>query len=487
MIVTDPFESQDILLRRGKEFDRSEFFGELIGGILPEQHIQFISADARFKNNRNLINHLMAPTFISEISAPEVYKSVNTLLRLWHLKCKLANGHPFSAHHDIMYEALDSVFASSFGLEESASNTIQRIQALEGWRPEIPDHADEPVEFPEGSVPKIFSAILVLSNSIMDTQLSPFPVLTSWIIRKFPYMRKAEAIKDRYIRDNVDEFAQLISEGDARPRSALHSVLLRERDVAAKEGRAPDYRRRAISDEFLGFMLAGHDTTTTAMAWGVKLMTDHPAAQARLRDELRAALPAAARERRRPSFAEITRAQVPYLDAVVDEVLRHANTIAFVVRQAQQDNSTVLGRHIPKGTNVFLMANGPGYLEPSLPVQDDVRSPGARRTTSKSALTGAWDDEDIGAFCPERWLQMDPDTGVEVYNPQAGPSLAFGLGQRGCFGKRLALQALRIHLGLIFWEFELLSTPAALGGYEAVQRFAREPTQCYIRLKTANL
>ncbi|KAF7523134.1 hypothetical protein G7054_g11884 [Neopestalotiopsis clavispora] len=133
------------------------------------------------------------------------------------------------------------------------------------------------------------------------------------------------------------------------------------------------------------------------------------------------------------------------------------------------------------------MANGPGYLEPSLPVQDDVRSPGARRTTSKSALTGAWDDEDIGAFCPERWLQMDPDTGVEVYNPQAGPSLAFGLGQRGCFGKRLALQALRIHLGLIFWEFELLSTPAALGGYEAVQRFAREPTQCYIRLKTADL
>ncbi|KAF7523902.1 hypothetical protein G7054_g11586 [Neopestalotiopsis clavispora] len=238
VIVTDPFESQDILLRRGKEFDRSEFFGELIGGILPEQHIQFISTDARFKNNRNLINHLMAPTFISEISAPEVYKSVNTLLRLWHLKCKLANGHPFSAHHDIMYEALDSVFASSFGLEESASNTIQRIQALEGWRPEIPDHADEPVEFPEGSVPEIFSAILVLSNSIMDTQLSPFPVLTSWIMRKFPYMRKAEAIKDRYIRDNVDEFAQLISEGDAGPRSALHSVLLRERDVAAKEGRA---------------------------------------------------------------------------------------------------------------------------------------------------------------------------------------------------------------------------------------------------------
>ncbi|KAF6837093.1 cytochrome p450 [Colletotrichum musicola] len=39
VVLTDPFESQDILLRRTKEFDRNSFFGELIGGILPEQHI----------------------------------------------------------------------------------------------------------------------------------------------------------------------------------------------------------------------------------------------------------------------------------------------------------------------------------------------------------------------------------------------------------------------------------------------------------------
>lgn len=71
VIVTDPFESQDILQRRIREFDRSEVFGQLIGGILPEQHISFVSTDPRFKNNRNLINHLMAPTFISEVSAPD--------------------------------------------------------------------------------------------------------------------------------------------------------------------------------------------------------------------------------------------------------------------------------------------------------------------------------------------------------------------------------------------------------------------------------
>lgn len=485
MIVTDPFESQDILLRRTKEFDRSEFFGELINGILPEQHIQFISTDPQFRNNRNLINHLMAPTFISEVSALEVYKAANTLIKLWHLKCIMAKGRPFSAHHDITYAALDSIFASSFGLAESESNTTQRIKALDGWEPAVPDNTGEQVTFPEGNIPEIFSAVLTLANSVTDTQLSPAPVLTSWIIRKFPYMKKATAIKDQFIRSKVEESVQLIEMGDVKPKSALHSVLLRERDVAAKEGRQPDYRKRAIADEFFGFMTAGHDTSATTIAWGVKLLTDNAGAQSRLRDELRAALPQAVQEKRDPTYAEISRAHIPYLDAVVDEMLRHANTIAFVVRQALQD-STVLGRHIPKGTNVFLMANGPGYLEPNMSLEDEARSPGARQA-SKSALTGAWEDEGINAFRPERWLQVDPETGAEVYNSMAGPTLAFGLGLRGCFGKRLALQALKIHFGLIVWHFELLQAPAELSGYEAVQRFAREPTQCYIRLKDVDL
>lgn len=363
----------------------------------------------------------------------------------------------------------------------------------------FPDNVDEPVEFPEGSIPAVFSAILTLADHVTDTQLSPAPQFTSWVLRQFPYMRRATAVKDKYIRDKVDEYVQLMhqqgAEDDSKPRSALHSVLLRERDVATKEGRPPRYRGRAIADEFFGFMLAGHDTTATAMAWGAKLLTDHPGVQSRLRESLRAALPRAAAEGRRPTYAEIAAADVPYLDAVVDEVLRHANVIAFVVRQAQRD-SVVLGKRIPKGTNVFLMANGPGYLEPNLPVDDEMRSPGARRqqqTSSSSTaatLTGAWDDSDIAAFRPERWLRRDADAdpgSAEVYDAKAGPSLAFGLGHRGCFGRRLALQALRIHFGLIFWEFEMLPTPAALGGYEAVQRFAREPARCYVRLRAVDL
>ncbi|KAK1834417.1 hypothetical protein QBC39DRAFT_344097 [Podospora conica] len=483
VVVTDPYEAQDILLRRFKEFDRSAFFGELIGGILPEQHIQFQSHDSRFRNNRNLINHLMAPTFVTQISGPRLYTAMTTMIRLWSLKCGIAKGHPFSAHGDITFMALDTIFAGMFGHPVEDGITIGRLNSVQKMeKPVLPSDDNTPVPFPEGELPAIFSAALTLSGSVMTTQLSPVPRPTSWVLRQLPYMKKATAIKDKYIHDKVDESLNFMAAGETTPRTALHSVLLRERDVATKENRKPAYHSRAIADEFFGFMLAGHDTTATTIAWGIKYLADHSAVQTRLRAEMRAALPDAAREKRTPTYAELSKAHVPYLDAVVEEVLRHANTIAFVVREALKD-TMVMGRMVPKGTDVFLMANGAGYLKPKISVSDKDRSPGARKSEGKS-LTGLWDDEDVAEFKPERWLKKGEE-GAEVFDPAAGPQLAFGLGPRACFGKKFALFGLKMQFALINWHFDLLEVPEELGGYEAVQKFAQEPTKCFARLKEA--
>lgn len=492
-MITDPFESQDILLRRNREFDRAPFFGEIIGGLIPEQHSHLLSTDARFRRNRALINHLMAPTFIREVSAPEMYRATKEMIRVWTVKCDKAAGRPFSAHHDLTYLALDAILAAVFGMAEEENITLQRLREVQKWKPglDLAKDTEDPVPFPETEdvVPPISAAIITLSMSATENQLSPMPALTSWVMRKFPYMRKAIAIKEEYVRRKVDECIPLIeSTGDnkppsttTQPRSALHSVLLRERETASKEGRKPDFHSRSIKDEFIGFMMAGHDTTATTMAWSVKFLADNPTPQARLRSELRSALSSAVNEERAPTFAELAGAHVPYLDAVVEEVLRHANSIAFVVRRAMCDTE-VLGRRVPRDTNVFLMANGAGYLSPNMPVDDGLRHPGARRGTAANAkaLTGAWEDGDIGAFKPERWLKVTPE-GV-AFDPMAGPSLPFGAGPRGCFGKRLALQALRIQIALVVWHFELGRCPAELSSYNSVQKFAREPTQCYVKL-----
>ncbi|KAH7395215.1 cytochrome P450 [Phaeosphaeria sp. MPI-PUGE-AT-0046c] len=475
VIISDPPTATDILLRRTKEFDRSGHFGALISGVLPEQHIQFLSSDARFKKNRALINHLMAPGFVKEISAPEVYKGIETLIVVWDLKCENAKGRPFEAHGDITYAALDAIFASSFGLEESESCTFNRLDAVQNSQPEMSHDIDKPVTFPGGKIPFIFRAVLTLAHSVEQTQLSPAPRLTSWVLRQMPYMRRAKKIKDSYIAGKVDECVEIL---DQKPKSALHSVLVREKQVAEKEGRNPEFHSRAISDEFFGFTLAGHDTAATATAWGVKYLSDHPDSQAKLRDALHVAFPSAIAEHRLPSYVELASTSISYLDAVVEEILRHANTIAFVVRQALVD-TTVLGHRIPKGTDVFLMANGAGYLESNLPSPTPPTIP---TSSVDKAQTPLWNDSDVASFDPSRWLRADGS-----FDSMAGPTLAFGLGPRACFGKRLAVQALRMQFALLVWRFRLLKVPEESGGYEAVQKFAREPVRCYVRLERADV
>ncbi|KAF9630714.1 hypothetical protein BFW01_g1276 [Lasiodiplodia theobromae] len=512
VIVTDPFESHDILVRRTKEFDRSSFFGEILSGIMPEQHSWYKSNTALFKHNRNLINHLMAPTFINEVSAPDVYNAVTTVIKVWQLKCSQARGRPFSAHDNITYGALDAIFASSFGLAEEDSSTAPRLAALSQHAPAPATSLDEPVSFPSAAsaIPPIFSAVLTIGHSLQAGQLSPSPRLVSLFLRQLPYMRRATATKDAFIAARIDDALRLIDDADQadasptttaqqqlhRPRNALHSVLLRSRTLAQKHGlppSGPHAHSRTIADEFLGFLLAGHDTTATTVTWGVKHLSTRAnhTAQTRLRAALRTALPDAVRERRAPSYAELAAAHVPYLDAVVDEVLRVANTVAFVAREVvAKEGAVVLGRRVPYGAHVFFMADGAGYLAPGLKeggAVDDMRSPGARGR-SGGAIRGVWDGGDVEAFRPERWLRReDGEEGEERYDPAAGPSLPFGLGPRACFGRRLAVASLRIWFALIVWHFELLETPEELSGFEAVQKFAREPVKCYVRLRAVDM
>jgi hypothetical protein len=45
------------------------------------------------------------------------------------------------------------------------------------------------------------------------------------------------------------------------------------------------------------------------------------------------------------------------------------------------------------------------------------------------------------------------------------------------------MQHLKMQFALIVWHFRLLKCAESLSGYDAVQKFAREPTQCFVRLE----
>ncbi len=159
---------------------------------------------------------------------------------------------------------------------------------------------------------------------------------------------------------------------------------------------------RLLRDEVLTLLLAGHETTATALAWTVLLLADHPEVRSALQTELDA-LPD-------PVGAKDL-GGAPLLDRVLAESLRLQPPIWGVARTSLRERS-LCGVRVPEGTMHFLL---PWLLH---------RHP------------AYWADP--AAFRPDRWL--DPG-GIDerAYLP-------FLAGPRMCVGKAFALLETKLFL-----------------------------------------
>jgi hypothetical protein len=136
-----------------------------------------------------------------------------------------------------------------------------------------------------------------------------------------------------------------------------------------------------------------------------------------------------------------------------------------------------MGYRIPKGTVVTCLVTGPSMTSPAFPIDEARRS--AEAKGSERQRHRPWDPRDMASFKPERWLVGRTDD----FDAGAGPQLAFGLGTRQCFGKRLAHLEMRIIISLIVWSFELLPCPQSLSGHKPVLIMTNRPKDCYVRLR----
>jgi cytochrome P450 len=239
---------------------------------------------------------------------------------------------------------------------------------------------------------------------------------------------------------------------------------------------------KPANKQLFGYVVGGHDTTSTTMAWWVKFIARSQESQNRLRETLHAAFPEAVFERRVPTVTEITKTPVPYLDAVMEETLRHSKTLPLTARQAVVDTN-ILGYSIPKGTNVIVASHGASFLFPAFEIDEEKRTEGARAAKDRY---GDWNPEDIGEYIPERWLKLEKDNdGVEreLYDPQAGPQMSFGAGPRSCFGRKLAYLEMRIAICFLIWRFEFLDSGEELNNMIPTDRFTTVPKDCYVKLR----
>src|SRR3954465_13384587 len=135
-----------------------------------------------------------------------------------------------------------------------------------------------------------------------------------------------------HVLDPVDEIIAAVI-ADHRRRDDLdgRDDVLSMLRLARHEDGAPmdDVELR---DELVTLLVAGHETTATALAWALERLTRHPEALDRLTEEARAG-------------------DDEYVDAVIRETLRLRPVLPFVGRRLTQPQ-TIAGRDLPAGSRV---------------------------------------------------------------------------------------------------------------------------------------
>src|SRR5262245_10896208 len=243
------------------------------------------------------------------------------------------------------------------------------------------------------------------------TRLRSFRFLPHWL--PTPANRRSWAAIRR-----LDQLVyQIIAARRARAedRGDLLSMLLRAQDSDDGTGMSD----RQVRDEVMTLFMAGHETTAVALSWTWYLLAQHPEADTRLADELRAVL-----GDRAPSVADLPR--LAYTERVVMESMRLYPPAYGLGRQAVRPTE-VAGFPIARGVIVGM---------PTWSVQRDAR----------------WFD-DPAAFRPERWAN---DLARRLPRYAYFP---FGGGPRQCIGNAFAMMEAVLLLATIARRFRLVLVP----------------------------
>jgi cytochrome P450 len=233
-----------------------------------------------------------------------------------------------------------------------------------------------------------------------------------------------------YSRQQLTERTAL---GDETDRRDFFYYLLKARDPETGQG----FTMPELWGESNLLIIAGSDTTSTAMAATLFYLVRHPDALAKATEEIRSKFSSVEDIHQGPQLTSCT-----YLRACIDEAMRLSPSVGGLLpREVLPGGITIDGERIPAGTIVgtphYAIHHNPAYYP------------------------------DPFEYRPERWIAVkNKDSGDEKIGMAAGfteeqVALAqsafcpFSIGPRGCIGKGLAYVEMTNTLARVLFMYDL--------------------------------
>jgi cytochrome P450 len=266
-----------------------------------------------------------------------------------------------------------------------------------------------------GSIEVIRESFTTVNRRVGDMFGKPWMMLPGMHALPTPGNRRAWAAQRRLDAVVRAIIAERRGNGES---SDLISMLLHARDETGT-----GMSDRQLRDEVMTMLLAGHETTSNALAWTFYLLSRHPDAADRLRAELRRALGG-----RVPTIDDL--AHLPYARMVIEESLRLYPPVWTLSRTPREDD-VIGGYHIPAGALVII-SPWVTHRHPDL-----------------------WEEPE--RFDPERF------TPARVAARPRFAYIPFAAGPRLCIGEAFAMQEAHLVLATVAQRFRLdLVSPDAV-------------------------
>ncbi|CAF0940799.1 unnamed protein product [Rotaria sordida] len=245
--------------------------------------------------------------------------------------------------------------------------------------------------------------------------------------------RLIHELSEKLVEEEQNKESEMENE---RPKNLIASLVSSLNEQANDDQVSSGLTRAEIFDEVLMMILAGYETTSTALAWFIFFASKNPQVQQKMKEELRKHHLLMTDDLKYvPQLTSENLTSLTYCECVTKEVLRLAPVAGFTTRIATCD-TIVDDVTIHRGQTVFIALNN---------INTDARY---------------WHHADPRQFVPERFLGED-----ENHHPLA--MIPFGGGHRACIGQELAwLELKTIIVRMMQRGITFEDMPENTGGYE---------------------
>ncbi|CAF1145873.1 unnamed protein product [Adineta steineri] len=455
LVVSDPDVLQDVFIKSFSNFhSRRSFPLEKRDGR--DVHL-FGATGLRWKRQRFVINPTFSSAKLKQMS-PLIHQSIDVLME--KLSNEYKKGEPFDIYAYFKRFTMDTIWSCGFGVDTDMQNNINDpylTHSQDIFKPKFRLNVILALFITEL---KLFWVKLDEVQSAIRNWIRHHIPITKTFIGSSPVkwiMKETKKVIDKRQligQTNRTDLLQLMLES-ATDKDIIHdrrASFVTNDDTGVEMPLIRKLTKHEIASNVFLFMIAGYETTSTALSYVTYVLATHPEEQQKLQEHIDTHFNPE-NEHDMPSYDTIS--QMDYLDMFIRETLRMYPIVPIAINRQSTEDFQIKGiGTIPAGTII-------GIDMLTLHFDNDL-----------------WGPVDPHVFYPERFATKR--------HPMAW--LPFGAGPRNCVGMRFALMEMKMTLVRLLKLYSLVScgdkTEKAFKNLH--EAFVIAPSEAIIRLERRN-